>query len=398
MYLVLIAALLFGVASAVAGQRKGMGGSGFALGALLGPIGLVIVLLSQGDRKPCPSCRDPGGVPSDRRWATGLSRPRMRRYETLMLRSNLMPVMARTGLVGSILLFRALALQGQTAHTAVSPGGWNVQRGRSPMNDMPSVTLTTRARSSIVGWLSEFVPELVVRCREGETDVYVITGMDANPEYGSSLATVRWRVDDKPPIEEGWGASTDGNGLFAGSYDSRRVIDSMLTGSRLRFEFTPFRANKAMADFGTAGLQSHIREVAAACNWAKEDSISAAQSVIAKRLPSFMYHRVPDTDTYFEFQVEKQARLLSRSRKPAFPDSLRAAGISKGSVVAEFVVDSEGRVDSSTFRVHETDGDAFASAVRETLPFMLFVPAEANGHHVRQLVEMNFDFDVKTSP
>ena len=56
--LVVVSALLFGIASSIVGSRKGMAGSGFALGALLGPIGLIIVLVSAGNRIQCPACRE----------------------------------------------------------------------------------------------------------------------------------------------------------------------------------------------------------------------------------------------------------------------------------------------------------------------------------------------------
>jgi len=58
MMIVVFFALLFAIGSAAAGKDKGMGGTGFILGLLLGPIGLVIVLASNGDRKACPSCRE----------------------------------------------------------------------------------------------------------------------------------------------------------------------------------------------------------------------------------------------------------------------------------------------------------------------------------------------------
>lgn len=56
--ILVVLAILFGIASSVAGQSKGMAGSGFVLGLLLGPIGLIIVLVSGGNRVQCPACRE----------------------------------------------------------------------------------------------------------------------------------------------------------------------------------------------------------------------------------------------------------------------------------------------------------------------------------------------------
>ena len=46
------------LAAVAVGQRKGEGMAALVFGLLLGPLGLVIVLLSSGDRIPCPFCRE----------------------------------------------------------------------------------------------------------------------------------------------------------------------------------------------------------------------------------------------------------------------------------------------------------------------------------------------------
>ncbi len=40
------------------GARKGMAGAGFVQGLMLGPLGIVAALVSRGDRKECPYCRE----------------------------------------------------------------------------------------------------------------------------------------------------------------------------------------------------------------------------------------------------------------------------------------------------------------------------------------------------
>jgi hypothetical protein len=39
------------------GSRKGRGGEGFALGLLLGPIGILIAWAMKGNRRTCPACQ-----------------------------------------------------------------------------------------------------------------------------------------------------------------------------------------------------------------------------------------------------------------------------------------------------------------------------------------------------
>lgn len=40
------------------GSKKGEGLGGFLFGLLLGPIGVVLTLLSSGNRKPCKFCKE----------------------------------------------------------------------------------------------------------------------------------------------------------------------------------------------------------------------------------------------------------------------------------------------------------------------------------------------------
>ena len=45
------------VASSI-GSKKGEGLGGFLFGVLLGPIGVILALLSSGNRKPCKFCKE----------------------------------------------------------------------------------------------------------------------------------------------------------------------------------------------------------------------------------------------------------------------------------------------------------------------------------------------------
>ena len=98
----------------------------------------------------------------------------------------------------------------------------------------------------------------------------------------------------------------------------------------------------------------------------------------------------PD-QTYFDFQVEKPAASLPGSPGPRYPDILRAGGV-EGTVLAQFEVDTTGRVIISTFRVLRTDHAMFEQAVRSALPNMRFLAAEVGGRKVKQLVQQPFTF------
>jgi len=93
-------------------------------------------------------------------------------------------------------------------------------------------------------------------------------------------------------------------------------------------------------------------------------------------------------------QVDRRARLdTTRLLKLSFPPPLFAAGI-HGQVIAEFVVDTTGRVEDGTVGIVSSTAPLFTDAVRVALESASFVPAIKNGHLVRQLVQQPFEFSV----
>lgn len=102
---------------------------------------------------------------------------------------------------------------------------------------------------------------------------------------------------------------------------------------------------------------------------------------------------VADGDYYFVGQVEKPVIAVPGSQGPAFPEMLRTAGI-EGGVFAQFVVDTAGRADLSTFSVLRTDHALFTASVKAALSRMRFLPAEVGGRKVPQLVQQAFQFNL----
>jgi protein TonB len=103
----------------------------------------------------------------------------------------------------------------------------------------------------------------------------------------------------------------------------------------------------------------------------------------------------PVTDQpYFEFQVEKPAIPAPGNSPPRYPETLQKASIS-GEVLAQFVVDTLGRADMSTFKVLKSDNKLFEIAVRNVLPSHRFLPAETGGRKVRMWVQQPFVFAIQ---
>ena len=102
---------------------------------------------------------------------------------------------------------------------------------------------------------------------------------------------------------------------------------------------------------------------------------------------------VREDNTYFEFQVEKPVMQAPNSPTPQYPDILRQAGV-EGEALVSFVVDTTGRADVASFKIIRTTHELFATAVKNALPRMRFIPAEVGDKKVRQLVQQPFSFAI----
>ena len=102
---------------------------------------------------------------------------------------------------------------------------------------------------------------------------------------------------------------------------------------------------------------------------------------------------IPEGKPYFDFQVEKPAMMAPGSKGPMYPASLRAARV-EGAVLAQFVVNTDGKVDMATFKVLRTADPLFAEAVRASLVEMQFMPAMVGGRAVKQLAQQPFQFSL----
>jgi TonB family protein len=101
-----------------------------------------------------------------------------------------------------------------------------------------------------------------------------------------------------------------------------------------------------------------------------------------------------DTSAYYDFQVDQQADVKPPIVRARYHEALGADGI-EGDVVAEWVVDTLGRGELSSFRVVSSSHRYFSDAVREALPRMRFLPAERGGKRVRQIVRQPFSFAIR---
>jgi TonB family protein len=156
-----------------------------------------------------------------------------------------------------------------------------------------------------------------------------------------------------------------------------RRIDAMRARSHT------IRKRSLIASLAMAGVA-----FAVACAMQSPDSVVGPKQAAAPK-PT----RMTADQVYFEFQVEKPVGLALTSATARYPDMLRSANV-EGEVLAQFVVDTTGRADMSSFKVLKTTHDLFTNAVKSALPNMKFYPAEVGGKKVKQLVQMPFQFNL----
>lgn len=89
-------------------------------------------------------------------------------------------------------------------------------------------------------------------------------------------------------------------------------------------------------------------------------------------------------------QVEQQAATVLSARRTASPPMDRSDGV--GKVTAQFVVDTTGYADMSTWTVLESTNDLFAGAAKDNLCRTKFHVAKVDGRKVRQVVQLPLTF------
>jgi TonB family protein len=95
-----------------------------------------------------------------------------------------------------------------------------------------------------------------------------------------------------------------------------------------------------------------------------------------------------------ELQVDSAVVRYEDGAAPSYPESMLRRRI-EGSVIVQYVVDTLGHADTSTFRVISATHADFARAVKTTLPRMRFRPAVMANRLVPQLVQQPFAFRIQ---
>jgi TonB family protein len=110
------------------------------------------------------------------------------------------------------------------------------------------------------------------------------------------------------------------------------------------------------------------------------------------RSPSEIESLIASLSVFTADQVDKPAVLDAASPIDIpYPPSLFASHM-RGTVVAEFVVDSDGHVEPETVGIVSSSHPLFSAAVKQAVGAAVFRPAQKAGKPVRQLVQQPFEF------
>jgi protein TonB len=90
-------------------------------------------------------------------------------------------------------------------------------------------------------------------------------------------------------------------------------------------------------------------------------------------------------------EVEKPATPRNGNPSPKYPSLLESSRV-EGVVLVQFVVDTLGVADMSTFKVLDATNELFAESTRASLAKWRFSPAEAGGRKVKQIVQLPLRF------
>ncbi len=282
----------------------------------------------------------------------------------------------RTLRISIAALLLASSAYAQRASRPASTDPWEV----TELTNRPSLTLelpalnTVRASASARAAAFEVRPVLLVRCQDGELDVFVSTGsvLDADDKV---MTPVRIQWGGAAPAESRWSRSTDSTSAFAP--DPRALLRQLVSTPDLRLEIRPSGKSAELIRFNARGLERHMAQVDAVCppGGRADEHGSAADQV------------------YSEAAVDESAAIVS-APPLEYPPALRHAGL-QGRVTVQAVIDTLGRAEPASLKVIARPNTAFDQSALAYVLHALFRPARVKGRAVRVLITVPVDYRIE---
>ncbi len=271
-------------------------------------------------------------------------------------------------------------------------GAWRTQSSRDELTDSVRFSIYVDAVQPVRLGYKMVTPRLSIQCRAPELNIAFYVGVPSNDEE------MQLRFDEGEVLTLSMDKSTNLEWLFVstgGQTDVREVLARLSEARRVRARFTPFIESPVTFSFEVGGLKTLLPRLEKAGCPIKVDSSAHSDEVAERRDTAAVApaDNEAQSQTYFEFQVERPATALEGSPKPKYPSVLESSGLA-GEVQAQFVVRTSGKVDMDSFKVLKSTNELFTQAVRNVLLRMQFSPATIGGKAVNQLVQQSFQFAV----
>jgi len=146
--------------------------------------------------------------------------------------------------------------------TPEGAGRWKLIAKTSPIDDSQNVTLLLAADEPIHSSWGTREPQLIARCQENKTEVYVAWDVF----LGTDRVPVLERFDREPAHTRKWGTSTDHKAAFYPDSDVA-LLKKMLQHEKLLLQLTPYGESPVLASFDLQGLSAVLPTLQAACKW-----------------------------------------------------------------------------------------------------------------------------------
>lgn len=140
-----------------------------------------------------------------------------------------------------------------------STGKWEVHEDVSPLDDSRIVIMVLSSENEI----GQTRPQLVVRCMEGETHVFIdYDSILGRPGYD---VTVWTRFDQRSAENSRWAVSSSGTAIFS-DYGISWALE-IASARKLFVRVIPERGNRISATFQLKGSAEAMRPLREACGW-----------------------------------------------------------------------------------------------------------------------------------
>lgn len=145
---------------------------------------------------------------------------------------------------------------------------WQHLSKTSLIDDVKTVGMFVTAENEVTGLIGlRSKPNLVIRCQNKQTSIFVLTDQYLVEGYG--YGRIRYRIDKNDPVSTlDW--SVDDTHRAFGFWingGSLPLIKDLFGAKKIIIEYRPFQGSLVEAVFPIAGIEKEIGPVREACGW-----------------------------------------------------------------------------------------------------------------------------------